>query len=305
VCADTSPFLNGTIHLSFYPFLYHLFRWLQDRSTVPSPHLIRWISSVGLVILLLLGWRLGGVGALRFIVIAIVLGLFATRYVSIQPLRPAREDAPLAILDFSHLPKWATDPFQRRSVDGLAGVLLRSGYLPVTMWRFDPSLLSRAKLVVVNEPESSYSSREKKALDDWVRAGGRLIIGGSYETPDAVNELLQSTGVQIQKVPLGSAYFKIDYFGSQEYVHIPNTAPITYREAANALAVQYSSTVLAENEGYPVAVRVRLGGGMVLLLASDRFLTSESLEDKDNARRGVNVVWLENTIKDAFSEVSN
>jgi hypothetical protein len=173
------------------------------------------------------------------------------------------------------------------------------------MWRFDPSLLSRAKLIVVNEPESAYGSREKKALYDWVRAGGRLIIGGSCETPDAVNELLQPTDVQIQKVPLGSAYFKIDYLGSQQYVHIPNTAPITYREAANALAVKYSTTVLAENEGYPVVVRVRLGGGRVLLLASDRFLTSESLENKDNARRGVNVVWLENTIKGSFSEVSN
>ena len=137
-CADTSPFLNGTIHLSFYPFVYNLFRWLQTRSALPSPYLLRWISSLLLVLLVIYSWRSGGTATLRFVLIATVLGLFAARYVANQPFEPARQDLPLAVLDLSHLPKWATDPFQRHSVDGMATVLLRSGYLPVTMWEFDP-----------------------------------------------------------------------------------------------------------------------------------------------------------------------
>ena len=305
VFADTSPFLNGTIHLSFHPFVYNLFRWLESRSHVSNPYAVRWICSAMLVGLVIWGWRTWEVSMLRAAMVIVIAVLLFDRYTSVQELEPARGEKPIAILDFSHLPKWATDPFQNHSVDGTAGVLLRTGYLPITMWKFDRALLSHANLVMINEPASRYGDAERRALYDWVRAGGILVVGGSFETPDATNDLIAPLGLQLNKVPLGTAYPEVAYSGSKEYVDIPNTAPIAYREVPQALQVQYSTRVLAENEGYPVAVRVEMGKGRVVLIGSDRFLTSESLQDRDNPRRGVNVTWLLTTLKETAAEVAN
>ncbi len=61
--------------------------------------------------------------------------------------------------------------------------------------------------------------------------------------------------------------------------------------------MRFATEVLLENEGYPVVVRLRYGKGNILLIASDRFLTSEVLQDKENPSRVQNVIWLRALLK--------
>lgn len=303
-CADTSPFLNGTIHLSFYPFLYHLFKWLQIRSSIANPMYIRCISALLLVIVLLYLWRSHKRESLIIGIVGVILGLFICRSINTQAFQPVQKNRSLTILDLSHLSKWATDPFKTHSLDGSAGVFLRTGFLPITTWQFESSILEHTKIFVIQEPAITYSAHEKEMLFDWVKNGGVLVVAGSYENSSAVNDLLSPLHLRIGNVPLGSAYKKMDSLGQNVYAHIPNTAPIMYTEISKALTVQYTTEVLLENEGYPVAVRTKFGRGKVIIVASDRFLTSQVFQDKENTNRSANVLWFMNILTETMSGIA-
>jgi len=162
--------------------------------------------------------------------------------------------------------------------------------IPVKRWEKKLSQLpAQASVLLIVEPELAPSSRELKALDEWVASGGTLVVIASRP-----NVLLQKAGLTIQPL-FGTAPGQDEQNENESLLFQPG--PYT-REIQGLDSKGHPGLNSSRPEGV-VHLRSRWGGllmvlnrgkGRVLGLSDPELLCNVSLRDADHARLAINLL---------------
>lgn len=279
VFGDTSSFMNYSLPSS-YRFVGAVFRWLADsraRVTVP---LAIYLLVAGLAVVVVLSrrcavWHLAG--ALALMCVALPLG------------RPASVPMPdtrmLAVVDVSHLAPLPLFPGPDSALAGMNRALMRRGYLPVVMPRWDGRLVDRARLVILPGPARDFSAVELADLRQLSERGGHLLACIGTESSWLTPSLLRYLGVQIEPVPLGNA-------DGKRVSNISYDVPLHFVSAWPVYGAGYRTVYQAW--GYPVVIGGYRGKGRVAVIGDSRFPLGDNLEGDYSFYEGN--LWLFNTL---------
>jgi len=268
VFGDTSSFQNGALVQSSQ-FVDQVFQWLNARGKTVYPYdrfLLIIISLLSIV--LLFAQR----ASARLIIISL-LTLCALIFFSIvipQFLNRAEQrkiKTEIAYIDTSHLERINLDSWG--GTDGFGGLtynLIRNGYFPQVLKRFDAKRILDADLLIIIAPAKPFAVWELKALGDFVSRGGFLIVTVGWEEKDASHGLLQYFHLDIGNIPLGRV------LPSQ------NVPGLAFYEAWPVIHEKEDTEVLCQVWNYSVVVYKRYFKGGVLLVGDSSFLLNRNLE---------------------------
>jgi hypothetical protein len=167
--------------------------------------------------------------------------------------------------------------YSTRKMGGKAAylLLLQSGY-PVERWAQPPEKLpakSAGTTLVLAEPEEMISAENGKALESFVRAGGRLLVtGGSLplgNLPESVDDGATRVGYAECK-PAAPTFLTRAGAVTQD-------GDLHWSEAGSNQVVHYR-----DDKGNAVVISYRFGEGEVIWWASPLPLTNIGIRDKGN-----------------------
>jgi hypothetical protein len=195
----------------------------------------------------------------------------------------------VAYIDSSHLESFSRRYWGYDGIDGLALNLMRNGYLPLTMPEVSAERLSGADLVILIAPARSFSAKECRELEEFVRGGGVLISMIGAEDAAANHRLLDEFGVSVavspvptcgdarEPEPMGrfrTLYFDGNLYGVGDYqtgVTFHNGWPVTIDGASGEVLV-YGM------RDEPIVVQRVVGQGSFVLIGDSDFALNKNLE---------------------------
>jgi hypothetical protein len=264
---DTSPFQNGAL-VSSWAFTQRVFVWLTG---VPryAPAWLRVILVAAGLVLVAVAWRLLGTGAYAWLAVAAGLAIAAQAAERLSELPPLpRIDEPKAVIEFSHGERFDQLTWYDDCVGGLEFNLMRNGYSAHLMNTFSHELVMDSEVLVVIAPSRGFDRREMQTIDEFMEAGGLLIVSTGYEEKDASEDHFGRLGVRIENVPL--AHFEVNIFG--ETVRFAEAWPL---EISDPKAV-----AVAHHPDYPKPVMAFIprGAGGAIVIGDSQFLLNGNLE---------------------------
>ena len=268
VFGDTSSFQNGALVQSS-EFVGQVFQWLNARGkTVYSYD--RFLLTIILLLSVVLLFtqresaRLIIISLLTFCALMFLL-MVITHFLNRAEKREIKTE--IAYIDTSHLERINLDSWGE--TDGFGGLtynLIRNGYFPQVLRRFDAQRILDADLLIIIAPAKPFAVWELKALDDFVRRGGFLIVTVGWEEKDASQGLLQYFHLNIGNIPLGRV------LPSQ------NAQGLTFYEAWPVIHEREDTEILCQVWNYSLVVYKRYFKGGVLLVGDSSFLLNRNLE---------------------------
>lgn len=277
VVADTTAFSNGVLTTA-WPFVSQLFDWLVSDARA-TPPLYREL----LALILLLGfgalWRLGPrEGLAEFGVVALLVSTSVTvLYAEVRPWGspPGTADGSMdpnafqvALVDHSHLTKASREGIGDDGFSALARSLMRDDFVVLQTREFDPALLDGMRLVVIAAPGRPYSAGEVSALDEYVHAGGELILAVGRDDRDTARSLLERWKFEVTDLPVGRDLLECDPVSSAN--------PATFEGWAVAGAES-----IARFREHAIILRKPVGAGHVTLIGDGHFFRDKNLETPD------------------------
>lgn len=272
VCGDTSSFHNTTFMIT-HPFVLNTFKFLANNDN-------EWNTKSKRTFMILLSILIISCAVFTFLKkINLALPLF---FVSILGLAVIishycgsyRKDDNLpydklkvAYIDCSHKGRFDLMSWEDDSIGGLRNNLLRNGFFPKILSEFEMDKLMQAKLIVFIAPTQSFSKKEVKILNNFVKNGGKILISVGWEEMDASIPILEHFGLEIDNVPLGLC--QSDYKKTKVQFH--EAWPVIFDQANNI-------EVVSNTLGFPAIVSKRYGEGSIILIADSYFLLNENLE---------------------------
>jgi len=204
----------------------------------------------------------------------------------------------LAYVGASHLEAFSRDAWGFDSVTGLALNLMRNGYLPLALPEITSDRLDKAALLLLIAPSRGYSGAERERIRKFVAEGGILICTVGAEQAAASAPLLADFGLRVpaspvpttgnwhEPEPMGkgwAAYLNVEDEQGESYqagfrfhagwpVEAAGEDAEVIASARNQLPVVTSQTEL------PIAVRRRVGQGVVVLIGDTEFAMNKNLE---------------------------
>lgn len=275
VLGDTTALSNGVLSHS-WPFLTRAFDWLLSESRAGVPLTLELIALL-LLVLALLATCLATSSSLAAGVPILAASILVQGILPEPPWaskapRPLRSfaaegDHPgraLAIIDESHISNLSREGLRENGIGGLSVNLIREGFFPIRMRRFEERQLREASLFICVAPTKEFSERETKALEAWVRQGGTLLlsIGRDHRVP--VEHLLAHSGFDLQPMPLGL---------QKSVVKGSELAPQSFC----AWKIEGGET-LATILGHGWVSQASLGTGRVILIGDSQFLFDKNFE---------------------------
>ena len=177
----------------------------------------------------------------------------------------------LAVIDFSHQPNASKHSSMDDGLHGVSINLLRYGLMPVTANEWDPTMIDRARYVVMNAPRKPVSGGERRDLTRFMERGGTVIVGCGYQNYATCRSLLEPLGLRVRNVPLGR-FFDRPAFGQN--VSFMSAWPI---EVSNDKA-----EIVCSHEAGSLIVSVPVGDGQLVLIGDSEFLHNRNMEGHDN-----------------------
>lgn len=231
------------------------------------------------------GWLLGAAGGLAMALL-VARGM-ATDSWQILPQGPTKEGRPIACIDGSHAEAFVDD---RWSADGIAGLslnLMRNGYLPLVIDRFDSPLMDRASLLVSIAPVRRFSSAERQRLLQFVDRGGLWICTVGGDQAGAVNPLLADFDMYVPQLPVA-----VGDDASEPVPHGSIRAQYVADGKSKAEVILYAgwpvespkggaSFLVHGQRGEPVMAARRLGRGTAILIGDTAFALNKNLESTE------------------------
>jgi hypothetical protein len=201
---------------------------------------------------------------------------------------PARDQKDLAWIDHAHLNEFNMVNYQADSITGVTTNLFRNGYIPIVAdgnGEFQEALKGSALFIIA--PNKDYTSSEASRVRDFVEGGGLLIISAGHKSAGPLHSVLESLGMQIGDLPLGSPPWIVETHGTngqgtvtpenlKKYWHEPK-----FMEAYPVVATGNYTPVTWLSYGgskYNLIASKSLGKGRVILIGDSRFLLNENLE---------------------------
>ncbi len=289
VYGDTTSFQNAALAHSA-PFIESNFLWLCNQPDRLAP--VCFIA-VG-VLILAAGWLLLYFNNHKtYIIVITSIAVQFGYWMGCSPLHfhkeiPVREEAkPIAVIDFSHIPRCNQEPWQPHSLEGLSSCLMRWGYLPYYAKNSLNAWLEHASIVILPAPAAPFDEEKATHLKTWVQEGGRLILSTGYIDAEGIQTLLDCFELAVEPAALGSLR------------ESDTSCGISIFDAWSVKGSESDTEVLCEALGYPVVIRSNIGKGWITLIGGSEFLHNNSLEmpKKWNER---NIAFLRNLLDESI-----
>jgi hypothetical protein len=278
-CGDTSAFHNTTF-MTTSGFVVNVCNVLADRSDMPSRRL-RTALVLGIALCCVLLLVLTVVPSMNLAVpIAMVLTLSAAawyggyRHMAAQVGSIPADKLNVAYIDYAHVGRFDQMSWEDDSIGGLKNNLLRNGFFPMPLERWNRTAIMQAKALILIAPTRKFSDDDVTTLKDFVNRGGRLLLSVGWEEQDASRAVLRAFGLGLDSVPLAQATG--EYPGREKTI-------VQFHEAWPVVnTAEEHINVLCKPLGYPVVVSRAVGTGSVAVIGDSYFLLNENLEGSKN-----------------------
>lgn len=293
VFGDTSSFQNGALAQS-YQFINQIFQWLNIPKKAGYPYNICLSLILLLPALIILFIQRGGMTAITICSAALYFSLFITTTI-IPGLNTGKNaeapNAMLAYIDASHLERFSYEPWIPKGIGGLTYNLMRNNYLPFMLEKFSEKKVINSRIFTVIAPAKPFSSNEIKALEEFMKRGGFMILTVGWEEAGTASNLLQNFHLEVENTPLGSVE------PSQ------NDHGLMFHKAWPVGCSEGEAEILCHVWDHPVIILKPYYQGGILLIGDSYFLLNENLEGAYNFSLP-NIMFLK-MIVERFQTLSN
>jgi len=309
VFGDTSTLQNGAL-LRSRDFARRIFAYLLS----PVKETRTQVRTAGLLLIAgaILAWGLSGgaTGGLALGAVALFIAAGFCQYRTAtfgDGLAYTWSEAtpPRALLDFSHSPRTPLNQTGGDGQWGLQNCLMRSGFLPQAMERWDEGRLYDARILVEIAPAKKFGGQEREAINRFMQGGGLVMLCCGMEEFDGSKSLLKEYGLEPIYVPLGPAELDstpitLPVIGDTTDRVTENFITLHFHkawqiEASNPLAEMLLSLVdtsRTEIISRPVVAYVGVGKGGLLYFSDTDFLTNRNLESPSGDYYEDNILYL-------------
>lgn len=306
VFGDTSTLQNGAL-VRAGDWVARMFDWLLAPVTGPSGF---W-KAVGMILLLggiavwvFSGANVVGLGlgaAVLFVGAALCENRMAATLSPHEPVWTAQAQE-RALLDFSHGPRAVPNQVSADGLWGLQNCLMRSGFLPQVMLKWDEKKLADAKILIEMAPAKSFTHHQQAAVKSFMEKGGLVILCCGMEEFDGAKSLLKSCGLQPVYVPLGPAQIKttvsLPVVGDSLDGLQDRELNVQFHEAWEVKSANSSARTMLTGYEKPLVVFAPVGRGGLLYLPDTDFLLNRNLESPSEDPKEENILFLRYLLKD-------
>jgi len=209
-CGDTSAFHNTTF-MTTCGFVVNVCSVLADRSDIKVRRL-RAALTVGIAACCAALLMLTAVPSLNLAVpTGLVLSVAAATWcgaysqMNAQVRNIPSDKLNVAYIDYAHVGRFDQMSWEDDSIGGLKNNLLRNGFFPLPLERWDRLAILQAKALILIAPTRTFSDDEISILKDFVGHGGRLLLSAGWEERDASLAVLRAFNLSLDNVPLAQA----------------------------------------------------------------------------------------------------
>ncbi len=297
VLADANPLKNLGIP-SGYEFTGRLLGYLASRSSSPAAG---WRQILGLLAGLGLLWLLARRAcperlAVSLVVIVLLwelsVNLTAARSRVLLDGRSATPNRVVCI-DASHLNEASGVLW---SDDGLAGLeltLMRNGYQPIVLRRWNDGQLQRAGMLISIGPARPFAETEHGDVRRFLQQGGVMLCMAGADRAAAIEPLLNEFGLGVPVSPLAAndpraepkpmGFFRTPYFDAGKY----KTYVGLYAGWPVSAEGKGTEAVVRGFDERPVVAMAQVGQGRLYVFGDTSFAANKNLETDDGrAARG-------------------
>ncbi len=263
-----------------------------------SPQLALWRQALGLAACLgLVGLLARRMDPARLAVAMAMFALFAGLSMAVtsarsQTILDGRRQTPnpVACIDASHLPAASGEPW---SADGLAGLqltLMRNGYVPLVLRRWNDEQIQRAGLLIAIGPGRAFSASERSTVRQFLENGGTMLCLAGANHAGPIESLLAEFKLSVPRSPLRPndrrteprpmGYFRTPYLDTGKYrVYMGFYAgwPVD----GDGPGVEW---FVRGFDDLPVVMSARVGQGRIFLFGDTYFAANKNLESEDGRR---------------------
>ncbi|MEI6127271.1 MAG: DUF4350 domain-containing protein [Pseudomonadota bacterium] len=270
VCADTSSFHN-TVYMATYRFVLNTFRFLagdySERDILFRRALLCALAAS------IIGCAAGGVYAPAALTLIICLTVACSDYAEskkrIQDI--SFQGLQVAYIDHSHVERFDLMSWEDDSIGGLKNNIMRNGFFPLLMEKFDAEKLMQARVFIIIAPTQPFTEDEVAALKKFIESGGKIILSVGFEEKEASLPLLESFGLDIENVPL--SWTECMYKDNKVQLH--EAWPVKF-------SPNDSIDIICSPMEYPAVVAKKYGHGSLVVIGDSYFLLNENLEGEKN-----------------------
>jgi len=140
----------------------------------------------------------------------------------------------------------------------------RLGYMPASIGSLEDSLANTRLLVLLN-PNKSFSARELSSMKRYLQQGGRiLVLDGTHNAESTANQLLEEYGISIGTSSLPQSFI-FDHTGKRiAAIELPRP-------------VQGGKPVLTMAFGKPFVTTTQVGKGIIAVMGSSHLFTDRTM----------------------------
>ncbi|UCG49092.1 MAG: hypothetical protein JSU94_04785 [Phycisphaerales bacterium] len=311
VFGDTSSFQSSSVSKSHY-FLADLLYYLAGSFRAPFLHEHPVAGITGAVACIVLTIMMRNKRALGVVPLSVAVLAGAFFLIEESMCKEGLPENDVAVIDISHGTSFAMDNENEFGSEGLGFNILRGGYQPIIVERFDQRLFKSTSYYFICGPSRAFNADELHILEEYVKGGGNLILSAGRTGKYGGKGLLEKFGVAVGPV-LGPAHTALSHLEKegQEAIQqdlIDETDPqaqefsdavqkpqdaFVYREldfysAWGLIQLDKTSRVLCSAWDYPIILLKDFGAGMVCVIGDDCFLSNRNLEMPSRRRPKVN-----------------
>jgi hypothetical protein len=309
VFGDTSPLQSGAL-VRNGDWVVHMFAYLLS----PSVSATSALKVLGVVMLLagVIAWGLGGAELLTLGLCSLALfagGVFSQKRmasaVTESPLTWSASTPPRVLLDHSHAPRTPLNQVSESGHWGFQTTLMRSGFLPRVMDRWETRELDQAKVLVEFAPSASFSKSELRSLSGFMERGGLVIAVCGMEEFDGSRSLLLPYGMQPVYVPLGPAevdtILALPAEGDSLTREVKKPIKVTFHKAWEVKVSNPQARSMLNGYGKPLVVFAPVGRGGMLFIPDTDFLANRNLESPSDKFSEGNILFVRYLLKELAS----